>query len=119
MPKFTVTAGYFYSSFNPYTLFDQPPPPPITSPFFTPRNEITIGASSTWDNYRVSGWMRRNIELSQMVSVGADAAYEDECYIFDLRVLKRYTTYNGDHGATTALIQMTFKTVGQFGFKAL
>ena len=119
VPKFTVTAGYFYSSFNPYTLFDQPPPPPITSPFFTPRNEITIGASSTWNNYRVSGWMRRNIELSQMVSVGADAAYEDECYIFDVRVLKRYTSYNGDHGATTALIQMTFKTVGQFGFKAL
>ena len=54
-----------------------------------------------------------------MVAVGADAVYEDECYILDLRVYRRYTSYNGDNGATTALIQMTFKTVGQFGFKAL
>ena len=27
--------------------------------------------------------------------------------------------YNGDNGSTTLLLQMTFKTVGQFGFKAL
>jgi LPS-assembly protein len=54
-----------------------------------------------------------------MVAVGGDAVYEDECYILDFRVYKRYTSYNGDHGATTALVQMTFKTVGQFGFKAL
>jgi LPS-assembly protein len=54
-----------------------------------------------------------------MVAIGADAVYEDECYIFDLRLYKRYTSFNGDHGATTVLVQMTFKTVGQFGFKAL
>jgi LPS-assembly protein len=119
VPKFSVSAGYFYSTFNPYTLFDQPPPPPVGSPFFTPRNEITAGVSSNWGKYRFSGWARRNIQLSQMVAVGADAAYEDECYIFDVRFYRRYTTYNGDHGSTTALIQMTFKTVGQFGFRAL
>ena len=119
VPKFAVSAGYFYSTFNPYTLFDQPPPPPVGSPFFTPRNEITAGVSSNWGRYRFSGWARRNIQLSQMVAVGADAAYEDECYIFDIRFFRRYTTYNGDHGSTTALLQMTFKTVGQFGFRAL
>ncbi len=119
VPKFSVSAGYFYSTFNPYTLFDQPLPPPPGSAFFTPRSEVTLGVSSNWGKYRVSGWARRNIQLNQMVSVGADAVYEDECYILDLRVYRRYTTYNGDNGATTALIQMTFKTVGQFGFKAL
>jgi LPS-assembly protein len=119
VPKFSVNAGYFYSTFDPYTLFDQPPPPPVGSPFFTPRNEITAGVSSNWGRYRFSGWARRNIQLSQMVAVGADAVYEDECYIFDVRFYRRYTTYNGDHGSTTALIQMTFKTVGQFGFRAL
>ncbi len=80
---------------------------------------MTLGVSSNWGKYRFSGWARRNIQLNQMVSVGADAVYEDECYILDLRVYRRYTTFNGDNGATTALIQMTFKTVGQFGFKAL
>jgi len=119
VPKFSVNAGYIYSTFNPYTLFDQPLPPPPSSGFFTPRNEITLGASSNWGKYRISGWARRDIQLNQMVGVGADAAYEDECYILDFRMYKRYTSFNGDHGATTALIQMTFKTVGQFGFKAL
>jgi LPS-assembly protein len=80
---------------------------------------VTFSISSNWGKYRFSGWARRNIQLNQMVAVGGDAVYEDECYILDLRVYKRYTSYNGDNGSTTALIQMTFKTVGQFGFKAL
>jgi LPS-assembly protein len=117
--KFSVNVGYFYSTFDPYTLYDQPPPPPVGNAFYTPRNEVTVGATSKLGNYRLSGWARRNIQLNQMVAVGADAAYEDECYILDLRFYKRYTSYNGDHGATTALIQMTFKTIGQFGYKAL
>ncbi len=117
--KFSVNVGYFYSTFNPYTLYDQPPPPPVGNAFYTPRNEVTLGVSSKWGNYRFSSWARRNIQLNQMVAVGADAAYEDECYILDLRFYRRYTSYNGDNGATTALIQMTFKTIGQFGYKAL
>ena len=66
------------------------------SPFFTPRNEMTLGVSSNWGKYRFSGWARRNLQLNQMVAVGADAVYEDECYILDLRVYRRYTSYNGD-----------------------
>ena len=34
VPKFSVSAGYFYSTFNPYTLFDQPLPPPPGSALF-------------------------------------------------------------------------------------
>ena len=64
----------------------------IGNAFFTPRNEVTLGASSNWGKYRFSGWVRRNIQLNQMVSVGGDAVYEDECYILDLRVFRRYTT---------------------------
>jgi LPS-assembly protein len=119
VPAFSINAGYIYTTNNPYTLFDQPPPPPAGSSFFTPRNEVTAGAASRWGNFRFSGWARRDLALNQMVAVGADAIYEDECYILDFRFYKRYTSYNGDHGATTGLIQMTFKTVGQFGFKAL
>ena len=57
---------------------------------------MTLGVSSNWGKYRFSGWARRNFQLNQMVSAGADAVYEDECYILDLRVYKRYTSYNGD-----------------------
>lgn len=116
----TVSGGYFYSSYNPYTLFDQPSPPtPANDPaFFRPRNEVTFSASSNWGNYHVSGWMRRNMALNQMDAVGADGYYEDECYILDLKFYRRYTALNGDNGATAVLIQMTFKTVGQFGFRA-
>jgi LPS-assembly protein len=119
VPKFSVSAGYFYSSYDPYNEFAQPQPPPVSSGFFTPRNEVTVGVSSNWGKYRFSGWARRDIQLGQMVAIGGQATYEDECYILNFLMYKRYTSYNGDNGATAALIQITFKTVGQFGFKAL
>ena len=119
VPKFTVNAGYIYTTYDPYTLYEQPPPPPAGNAFYTPRNEITLGVSSKWGQYRFNGWMRRDLQLNQMVAAGADAAYEDECFILDLRFYRRYTSFNGDNGATTALIQLTFKTIGQFGYKAL
>jgi LPS-assembly protein len=119
VPKFSVNAGYIYTTYDPYTLYDQPPPPPPGNQFYTPRNEITVGVSSKWGNYRFNGWMRRDLQLKQMVAAGADAAYEDECYILDFRFYRRYTSYNGDNGSTTVLVQVTLKTIGQFGYKAL
>jgi LPS-assembly protein len=119
VPKFNVSGGYIYTSFNPETFFDQPQPPPAGNAFYVPRNEITLGASSNWGQYRFSGFARRDLQTNQMVAVGTDAIYEDECYILDLRFFRRYTSFNGDNGSTTLLIQMTFKTIGQFGFKAL
>jgi LPS-assembly protein len=118
-PKFSVTTGYFYSIDNPYTQYEQAQPPPAGSAYYTPRNEITVGVSSKWGQYRFSGFARRDIQLGQMVAAGADAAYEDECFILALRLYRRYTSFNGDHGATVGLVQLTFKTVGQFGFRAL
>lgn len=116
VPEFSVNLGYFYTTYNPYSLYTSSPPPATVN---VPRNEITLGTSSKFGNYRFSGWVRRNLQSNQMVSVGADAAYEDECYILDFRFYRRYTSYNGDNGGTTVLVQMTFKTVGQFGFRAL
>ncbi|MGA9013206.1 MAG: LPS assembly protein LptD [Acetobacteraceae bacterium] len=119
VPKFSVNAGYIYTIDNPYTEFDQPLPPPAGNAFYTPRNEVTVGASSNWGKYRLSAYARRDLQSSQMVAAGVDAVYEDECFILDFRFYRRYTSYNGDNGATTALFQLTFKTIGQFGFKAL
>jgi LPS-assembly protein len=117
--RFRVSAGYIYTNFNPYTYYDQPAPPPTGTSYYFPRNEITLGLSSKWGDYRVAGNIRRDLATNQMVSAGADAIYEDECFIFDLRLFRRYTSINGDSGATTVLFLLTFKTIGQFGYRAL
>jgi LPS-assembly protein len=119
VPKLRITAGYLYSTFNPYTYYDTPPPPAAGTAFYTPRDEITLGASTTWDHYRASVYGRRDLSTNQFVSVGAEGAYEDECYIFDVKFFRRYTSVNNDSGSTTVLFQITLKTVGQFGFHAL
>jgi LPS-assembly protein len=118
-PHYHLTAGYIYSTFDPYYFFNQPPPPPSTSPYFTPRNEITLGGNASWGPYRFDAFARRNLTADQMIAVGGDAIYENECFIMDLKFYRRYTSLNGDNGSTTLLIQLTFKTIGQFGFSAL
>jgi LPS-assembly protein len=117
--RFRVSAGYIYTNFNPYTFYDQPQPPPPGNAFYFPRNEVSLGLSSKWGNYRFSGNIRRDLATNQMVEAGADAIYEDECFIFDLRLYRRYTSIDGDSGATTILFLLTFKTIGQFGYRAL
>ncbi len=42
--SFRLSGGYIYTTFNPYTYYDQPPPPPPGNPYYFPRNEVTIGA---------------------------------------------------------------------------
>ncbi|HEX2943415.1 MAG TPA: LPS assembly protein LptD, partial [Rhodopila sp.] len=117
--KFKVSAGYIYTNFDPYTYYDQPLPPPTGNPYYFPRNEITLGVSSGWGYYRVAGYMRRDLQTNQMVAVGGDAIYEDECFILDARFFRRFTSINGDNGATSVLFLLTFKTIGQFGYRAL
>ncbi len=119
-PLFRPNLGYFYSSTNPYFLFDQSPAtvPPTGYPasYFIPRDEITLGASSAYGPYKFSGYVRRDLTLSKLVGIGAHGTYEDECFIFDVNFFRRYTSINNDHGGTTILFQVTLKTVGQFGF---
>jgi LPS-assembly protein len=118
--RLRVSGGYIYTNFNPYTYYDQPAPPPATNTaYYFPRNEVTFGLSSRWGDYRFVGTARRDLATNKMVSIGADAIYEDECFIFDLRLYRRYTSINGDSGSTTVLFLMTFKTIGQFGYRAL
>jgi LPS-assembly protein len=131
-PILRVSAGYLYSATNPYTLYDpffvsngvqarlvnlnsgQGLPPG----YFTPRNEVTLNASTQSGPYKLSGFARRDLSLGKLVSIGAHAAYENECLIFDVNLYKRYVTINNDTGATTVLFQITLKTIGQFGYHA-
>jgi LPS-assembly protein len=117
--KFRLTGGYLYSTFTPYYFYDQAAPPPAGNGFYTPRNEITAGVSSRWERYRFSMSARRNLTTNQMIYYGASAAYEDECFIFDIRFSRRYTSLLNDHGSTALLFFFTFKTVGQVGYRAI
>jgi LPS-assembly protein len=119
VPLLRVNAGYIYTNFDPYTYYDQVPPPPAGNSYYFPRNEITVGTSSQLgSSYRVTTFARRDLSLNQMVAYGGDAIYEDECFIFDLKFYRRNTSINGDNGSTTVLFLLTFKTIGQFGYHA-
>ncbi len=115
VPLLRVGLGYLRSNTNPYTLSDFAT---IPAAYFTPRDEATVNASTHFGNYTVSGFARRDLATNRMVSAGIRGTYEDECFIFDTNISRRYTSLNGDSGATIVLFQVTFKTVGQFGFHA-
>ena len=115
-PIFRVTGGYIYTAVNPYLYYDQAT---IPANYNQHRNEVTLGASTQFGHYKLSTVARRDVNLNQMTSAGVRATYEDECFIFDANFVRRYTSLNGDNGATLFLLQITLKTVGQFGFNAL
>ena len=62
---------------------------------------------------------RQDLSRKRLVAYGADLIYEDECFIFDLRVYRRNTSLNDDNGSTTVLLLFTLKTLGEFGYRAL
>ena len=118
-PKLQFTGGYLYTATDPYYYYVAPTPPPAGSAYYFPRNEAMIGLSSSFGQYHFDGFMQRDLARNQMVAAGADAVWQNECLILDLRFYRRYTVLAGDHGSTTLLLQITFKTIGQFGFHAL
>jgi LPS-assembly protein len=115
---------------TPFLYYDYPPTGAFygatgkqgttsTQLYPAPRSEITLGASTRFGPWRASAWGRQDLRTHEMVGVVFGGAYEDECFIFDVRYYKRYTSLAGDNGASALLFQLTFKTVGQFGFHAL
>jgi LPS-assembly protein len=115
-PQFLrVSAGYLYTQNTPYFLDYQPAQGDPNEP----RNEADVSVATHYGQWRASGYARRDLEHSQMVSTGGNGAYENECFIFEAKYIHRYTSINNDHGDSTVLFQITLKTVGEFGFHAL
>ncbi len=112
-PLLRLNAGYIYSAVNPYFYYDTQAVP---ASYLQHRNEVTAGVNSQFGPYRLGATARRDVNTNKMVSAGLRATYEDECFIFDANFIRRYTSLNGDNGASTFLLQITLKTVGQFGF---
>jgi len=116
--RLRFNAGYLYTPNNPFLLYDVPPTTP--QPALTvPRSEVSLGASAQYGAWQLAANERQNLENGSMVSAGFQGSWQNECMIFALLFDRRFTSLDGDDGATTVLIQITFKTVGQFGFSAL
>ena len=112
-----LTGGYIYTTTNPFMFYDNAAT--FNAPT-KPRNEGTMGVSARInDHWRASVFARRDLRTAKGVSDGFRLAYEDECFIFDVSLSRRHTSINGDNGATLLLFQLTFKTVGRFGFNTL
>ncbi|MGH7160923.1 MAG: LPS-assembly protein LptD, partial [Acetobacteraceae bacterium] len=116
--RFRLSAGYLFTPTNPYEL-DSAPTPEVLPQINVPRNEISLAATSHLGAWHLSGYGRENLENGRPDSAGFAGSYENECLIFAVRFDRRFTSLNGDNGATALLVQITFKTVGQFGFNAL
>ncbi len=110
------STGYTYSVTNPFYYFDTAGGSALAT---KPRNEAIAGVATTYGPYRLHTSARRDLQFNKMVSLAAGGSYEDECFIFDLSLQRRYTSINNDRGASTVLFEITFKTIGQFGFHAL
>ena len=100
----------------------QAPPTPYLNPY-AQREEVAVGATQRFGLWRFGAFGRQNVELNRPVSVGLSALYEDECFIFETRFIKRYAedpaTNNLYPGATVLLFRFGFKTIGDVGLRAL
>ncbi len=121
---FRINAGFIYSANNPYYVylsnFNLPSVRVLTNPdwkaFLTPREEVELSASSKFGSWQARLSARRNLEDGQMVSVGGDISWENECVIADISGYRRFTSIAGDDGDTTVLVTIVLKTIGALGF---
>jgi LPS-assembly protein len=118
-PNVKFTLGYLFSATDPYYALDTPPGQIPTESYFQPRNELTLGVSTKYGHWKIGGFARRDLEHNEMVAIGGNAAYEDECLIAALNFFRLYTNYNGISDITGVTLTFTFKTLGKFGFSAL
>ena len=113
-----VSGGYLFTPYDPYLLYDSATTANTKTLTGPARNEATVGASTAFGPWRANGYVRSNLENGKLIAAGFGGTYEDECFIFDAKFFRRYTSVNNDNGATTVLFTVTLKTVGQFGFHA-
>ncbi|WP_369407864.1 LPS-assembly protein LptD, partial [Roseomonas rosulenta] len=107
----TLTAGYLYTPAAPYLTPVQP------------RNEVAGGLQQQWGNWRFGAYARYSIENNRPVVVTASVTYEDECFLFETRFLKRFaedpSTNNLYPANTILLFRIGLKTIGDVGFRAI
>ncbi|HYZ32640.1 MAG TPA: LPS assembly protein LptD, partial [Crenalkalicoccus sp.] len=108
----SLYAGYLYA-----------PPVPFLNPIQA-RDEVSGGFTARIGPYwRVSAGMRYDLGLGKPVLIQGVAGYEDECFILEARLLKRYaidpTTNTNFPSSTIVLVRIGLKTLGDYFLRAI
>lgn len=110
------TGGYLYARPLPFLSGDRG------------RNEVSFGlggqvrtaAGGVW---RAQASVRYDLKLERPVLIQGVAGYEDECFILEGRLLRRFArdpvTQIDYVGNTVFLVRVGFKTVGDYFFRAI
>jgi LPS-assembly protein len=109
--RFSLSAGYLETD-------------PAPNGAFRKREEVSLGGFVRLnDNWRLGAFGRYDRVLEEPVAAQAALTYEDECLVFETRLIRRWTedavTLRDDPTGTTLLFRVTLKTVGDFGIRAL
>ena len=109
-----VSGGYLFTT----------PNPALTTTPNARRREVSGGVSARLGQYwRAGATGRYDIETSKPVSAGVNLVYEDECLIFNTSYSRSWaenvsnSTYYPS--VETLLFSVGFKTIGDFGFRAI
>lgn len=112
-----VSAGYMYQR-----------PQPLLFTNDQGRNEVSVGGGAEYRTrnggiYRANVTVRYDLKLERPVLVQGLVGYEDECFILEGRLMRRYaqdlTTHQDFVGNTVFLVRLGFKTVGDYFFRAI
>lgn len=116
-----VSGTLFAGRFSLSTGYLRTDPAPNSA--YRAREEVSLGGLiRVSENWRVGGFGRYDLELDRAVAAQAVLAYEDECFVFETRLARRWiqdTPTDRDPTGTTLLFRITLKTVGDFGIRAL
>jgi LPS-assembly protein len=120
---YDVSATILPSNDTAFTVgYLQAPPAPYLNPV-AQREEIYLAASQRIGLWRFSAFGRQDIQFDRPVATGFSAMYEDECFIFETRFIRRNAENpsTGDlyPGSTMLLFRFGFKTIGDVGLRAL
>ncbi|MBO1076959.1 LPS-assembly protein LptD [Roseomonas sp. 1311] len=110
----SVSAGY---------LFTDPNPALTLSPR-TDRNEVSGGVSARLGTYWQAGvYGRYDIQQDRPVSAGINLTYEDECLVFTTSYHRDWAQQENINNyypsGETLLFRIGFKTIGDFGLRAI
>lgn len=112
-----VSAGYMYQR-----------PQPLLFTNDVGRNEVSFGGGAQYRTangaiWRANATMRYDLHLERPVLVQGLFGYEDECFIIEGRLMRRYSqdlvTHQDFVGNTVFLVRIGFKTVGDYFFRAI
>ena len=111
-----VNAGYIYTADNPYFLYDTPPTPAQATdrPATRSRSAPSTSTAITAQRLRAATICQRD-KLSARRAAAPTRTSASSSTSTSTAATPRI---NGDSGASIVLFQITFKTVGQFGFHA-